>query len=221
MGKTAAIIHTTLATIEPLKKLCKEVMPEVAISNYLDDSILPQINREGAISQDVRYRFFSLAQVAVLSKPDAMLCACSSVGELVEELRGFTPMPFLRIDEPMAKQAALSGGKVLVCATLASTLNPTLSLIMRMAERLGSHITLDSLLIKGAGELLTRGDLSGYDDLLKENYLKMAYEKDWIILAQASMARAAESLPGTLIQKFLSSPQSGIRALKDVLCHLT
>lgn len=217
MGKKAAVIHTTMATIEPLKQLCKAVMPEVSVSNYLDDSLLPQINREGTITQDIRYRFFSLVQAAVLSKPDAMLCACSSVGELVEELRDIIPMPFLRIDEPMAKQASLICGKVLVCATLASTLNPTLNLIRRIAQELGSEVSLESLLIQGVGELLAKGDFVGYDAMLKEIYLKMAAENDLIVLAQASMARAAEDLPPMYRQKFLSSPQGGICALKEAL----
>ena len=219
MSKTAAIIHTTPATIEPLKQMCKTVMPEVALSNYLDDSLLPQINREGAITPDIRYRFFSLVQAAALSKPDAMLCACSSAGELVEELQPFIPMPFLRIDEPMAQMAARSGGEVVVCATLPSTLNPTLSLIQRTAQKLGGDIRLNSLLIKGAGELLTRGDIAGYDALLKEQFLKIAPTKDLIVLAQASMARAAEGLPEAYRQKFLSSPSSGILALADVIGH--
>lgn len=217
MGRKAAIIHTTPATVEPLKLKCKAVMPDVSVSNYLDDSLLPQINREGAITQDIRYRFFSLVQAAALSRPDAMLCACSSVGELAEELREILPMPFLRIDEPMAKQAVLTRGKILVCATLSSTLNPTLSLIQRMARKLGSPICLESHLITGAGELLAGGDLTGYDEILKENYLKMAPEKDVIVLAQASMARAAEDLPSVYRQKFLSSPAGGINALKDAL----
>jgi glutamate racemase len=217
VGKTAAVIHTTSATIEPLKKLCKTVMPEVSVFHYLDDSLLPQINREGAITQAVKSRFFSLVQTAVLLKPDAVLCACSSVGELVEELREFTPVPFLRIDEPMARQAAAACGKVLVCATLASTLNPTLSLIKRIAKDLGGDISLESLLIKGAGELLAKGDLDGYDALLKEYYLKMAPDNDVIVLAQASMARAAEDLIPMYRQKFLSSPSGGIIALRDAL----
>lgn len=217
MGKAAAIIHTTSATIEELKNLLKGMMPELAVRNYLDESLLPEINQAGRVTENVRSRFFSLAQEAALAGPDAMICACSSLGELVEEARKIFPMPFLRIDEPMARQAARMGGSVMVCATLPSTLRPTLSLIRRMAGELHSDMQLESLLMKGAGELLAKGDFAGYDTLLQKYFLKIAQEKDMIVLAQASMARAAASLPEAYRGKFLTSPESGLQALVDLL----
>ena len=42
-----AIIHTTPATVEPLKALAQEVMPGVEVINFVDDSILPQLRDNG------------------------------------------------------------------------------------------------------------------------------------------------------------------------------
>lgn len=213
MHKTVAILHTTPATIDGFRKILANLAPDVAVHNYLDESLLPQINREGRISDAVAYRFFSLAQGAALAMPDAMLCACSSVGELVERAQATLSVPFLRIDAPMATAVAAKGGKAVVCATLPSTLGPTRRLIAREAARLGTDLTLTDLLIEGAGALLTRGDLAGYDALLQSHFLKLAHEADAFVLAQASMARAVDGLPDDIRAKFTTSPQSGLAAL--------
>lgn len=214
MEKTAAILHTTPATIEPLRDLARALMPDVIVRHYLDDSLLPQINRDGRISREVRHRFFTLVQCAALNGPDAMMCACSSVGELAEQANGLFGIPCLRIDEPMARMAAAQGGRVTVCATLPSTLGPTLQLIRRFSRESGRPMELNSRLIPGAGELLSRGDLRGYEALLRESFLALHSQCDLVVLAQASMARA---LPEALWDKFLSSPESGMKALAEFM----
>ena len=62
--KRLAIIHTVPVTIPSLGALCAQLLPGVEVSNYLDDSLLRQINAEGGISASVRYRFQSLIGVA-------------------------------------------------------------------------------------------------------------------------------------------------------------
>lgn len=212
---TVAIVHTTPATIDSLRGILSTLAPDLVVRNYLDESLLPQINAQGQISEDVKYRFFSLVQGAALAGPDAMLCACSSVGELVEAANGVLAAPFLRIDAPMATQVATLGGRAVVCATLPSTLGPTRRLIEREAARLGSSLTLTDLLIDGAGALLTAGDVAGYDALLQEKFLSLADDADVFVLAQASMARAVPGLPQALQKRFLTSPQSGLEALVE------
>lgn len=213
MQKTAAIIHTTNTTIEPLMQITSRAMHDVCIRNYLDDSLLADINRDGLISPSVRYRFFTLVQCAAIGKPDAMLCACSSVGDLVEELRDIVDMPFLRIDDPMAETAATYAGSVTVCATLQSTLQPTLGLINRKKKELHGTANLNSLLIEDAGTLLRNGDQQGYIALLLSNFKTLAQQNGLVVLAQASMAQATEFLPKADRAKFLTSPESGIKAL--------
>ena len=46
MGKLA-IIHTTTATVEPLRALAEELLPGCRVINFVDDSILPQLAENG------------------------------------------------------------------------------------------------------------------------------------------------------------------------------
>lgn len=220
--KKIVVIHTTPVTIPTLKNLIGKEVGECEVINLLDDSMLPEINAAGKITEDVRYRLYSLLTMAGTMKPDAVICACSSIGGLIDDGRCLLSVPVLRIDEPMAEKAVHSENngevtKIGVAATLASTLGPTCGLINRKAEDAGIPIALTSIVIEGAGALLSAGDGEGYDALVSGELLKLAEHNDVVVLAQASMARAIEGLTGPTADKFLTSPVSGVQALKKVL----
>ncbi|MEG0996749.1 MAG: aspartate/glutamate racemase family protein [Clostridia bacterium] len=217
MQKTVALIHTTAATIEPLKNRLTSLLPNVTVRSYLDDSLLPQINAQGRINEDCAQRFFLLCQSAALARPDAMLCACSSVGELVEQFAAILNIPFLRIDEPMACEAVLRGGQIKVLATMNSTLAPTLALIRRKGA--GAPLRIESAVIEGAGELLSAGRFDDYKRLLRQELARYAAECNTVVLAQASMAQGLEGMSEDLQAKFLTSPASGLAALVNLLQH--
>ena len=208
-----AIIHTTPATIQSLGSLCARLLPGVKVNHYLDDSILQQINAEGCISPACRFRYQALLGLAAVQRPDAVLSACSSVGEMLEEARDIYPMPLIRIDDPMARTAAERGGRVIVCATVRSTLEPTTRLIRRYAGEAG---TVDTLLIEGAGQLLASGDRKAYLELIASRLDDAASAHDTVVLAQASMADALELLPTDRRDQYLTSPESGVAALRSL-----
>ncbi len=209
--KRLAIIHTVPVTISSLGALCARLLPGVEVSNYLDDSLLRQINAEGGISASVRYRFQSLIGMAAAARPDVIFCACSSVGGMLEEARALFPMPLVRIDEPMAREAAAHEGSIVVCATVQSTLKPTTELIQRY---LGAERHADTLLVEGAGALLASGDREAYLNLIASRLGEAAATHDVVVLAQASMAEAVQRMPEELHGKFLTSPESGVTALR-------
>lgn len=208
-----AIIHTTPATIAGLGALCERLLPGVSVNHYLDDSILQQINAEGRISAACRFRYQALLGLAAANRPDAVLSACSSVGELLEEARDIYPMPLIRIDDPMARAAAGRGGRIIVCATVRSTLEPTTRLIRRYA---GENGTVDILLIEGAGRLLASGDRRAYLELIASRLDEASSAHDTVVLAQASMADALELLPADRRGLYLTSPESGVAALRGL-----
>ena len=49
--KKLAIIHTTPVTVPAIKPLVLERTDEVEVINLLDDSMLPEINRAGRITE--------------------------------------------------------------------------------------------------------------------------------------------------------------------------
>src|SRR5688572_19868918 len=120
-----AIIHTSPATLEPLKALAAELLPGWDVNNFVDDSILPQLARNGGDVSEVEDRLIHYAQFAEQVGAAAILEACSSVGEVVAKMRESVSVPIIRIDEAMAEEAVRRGQRIGVAATLPTTLNPT------------------------------------------------------------------------------------------------
>lgn len=213
--KRVTILHTTPVTIQSLHVLTQQWLPEAAITNLLDDSILPMINEANAITDSIRGRFDRLVDYAVSTEPDALLCACSSVGGMFEDRCAMHPVKALRIDTPMAQKAISLGRRIGIMATLPSTLGPTMALISRIAREANQDIVLTPLLVEGAGALLKGEDIPAYEALIADSLLAQLDKQDVIVLAQASMSGAACKVASPI--PVLSSPESGILQLRQAL----
>src|SRR5215216_5889949 len=163
-----AIIHTTSATVEPMKALAAEIMPGCELMNFVDDSILPQLGQNGGNLAEVEERLVHYARFAEQVGADLILEACSSVGEVVAKMQSAVSIPIVRIDEAMAEQAVQRGNRLGVAATLATTLEPTTRLLRAKADRAGRQVEITPLLIEGAYQKLIAGDRQGHDNLLVE-----------------------------------------------------
>lgn len=178
--------------------------------------MLPEINRLGHPSEGVKYRLNTLLLLCQTTGADAVLCACSSIGGLVEEGSSLVGIPVFRIDEPMARLAA-GYSRIGVAATLHSTIMPTTELIRRKAAMAGKEISIQSTVIENVGNLLAenKGDL--YDKMVGEQLRLLLEENEVVVLAQASMARAVEKWPEEEKSRCLTSPVSGVEAVRGYL----
>jgi hypothetical protein len=140
-----------------------------------------------------------------------VLCTCSTIGGCAEELGRTADAPVLRVDRAMAERAIALGPRILVAAALASTLKPTRALLLDAAARAGKAVQLSELLCDAAWERFERGDQPGYLAAIAERLRAAAVSADAIVLAQASMAGAAD-LCADLPIPILSSPRLGLEA---------
>ncbi len=212
-----AIIHTTAATVEPLKALAHELIPGVVIVNFVDDSILPQLLANGGNVDEVEHRILQYARYAEEIGADILLEACSSVGEVVPQARRVLSIPVVRIDEPMAEAAVRQGSCIGVAATLPTTLKPTTNLIQEKAQLSGRQVEIRPLLIEGAYNKLMSGDTEGHDQALVEGLSALISVCDRVVLAQASMARVLPRLAADVRSRFLTSPRMAMEQVKQVL----
>lgn len=217
MSYKLAIIHTTPVTIQPLKQLVSEIIPDCTVVNYLDDSILPELIQNGGQLETVEDRWIQYAKYAQQVGAQCILSACSSVGRVVDRAREYIEVPVLRIDEPMMELAVQKGNTVGVAATLSTTLNPSIELLKSKSIAMGKEIAITPLLAKTAYEKLITGDSEGHDRELKNALSDLVKEVDIVVLAQASMARVVSRLSQEEQGKFLSSPRLGIERVKTVL----
>lgn len=209
------IIHTTKATLEPLEALVHRLLPGTELTHMLDDSMLRDMVA-GHHTDDVRQRWLAYARIARDCQADVILSACSTVGEVAEEANEMLDIPVLRIDSAMAKAAVHTGGTIAVLATLPTTLEPTRRLIERTAAAQGVTCQIIPVLIDGAYDALMAGNPKLHDSKITKAIGDSLEHSDTVVLAQASMARAATGFSSEALARILTSPQSGIAQLKEL-----
>lgn len=214
--KTVVVVHTGPATVQPLKQQFAETLPGVRVINIMDDSLLNDAIAAGKLTQEVTGRVVNYMQMAQQMGADAILNACSSVGEAASAARSAVSTPIVKIDDAMAERAVAMGTRIGVVATVRTTLEPTGRLIQAKADAAGKRIELVEGLAQGAFEKLLAGQAEEHDAIVKQTILSLADKVDVVVLAQVSMARLVPSL-GDLKVPVLSSPRSGVEAVRAVL----
>ena len=209
-----AFLHTGAVNIAPFGALAAEFLPEATVVNYLDDRIVADLGDE-ARAASVPERIEDLVRAAAAGGADAVMFTCSSISELAAPAAAAAGVSVLRVDEAMADAAVSAGRRIRVLATLPTTCQPTLGLIEERATLAGVAPELSSEVIDGAFEAIVSGDRETHDRLVGAAIERGAAEADVIVLAQASMATAAEAVAVDV--PVLTSPRLGVERLAGLL----
>ena len=212
----AVLIHTSPVSLDELKSLFHEILPDVEMVNIIDDSLLEEVKRNGSITPQIISRMCSYVQVAKTLKPDIIFNQCSSVGEAFDIARTQAECLTLKIDEPMAEKAVSLGNRIGVVATVASTVKPSSNLIRNTAKKLGREITVTEYLVDGALDMLMRGEKDKHNELVIKEICKAEQENDVVVLAQGSMTAILPLLKETE-KPVLTSPRLAVERVKDLL----
>jgi hypothetical protein len=140
-----------------------------------------------------------------------VLCTCSSVGGMAEQVGRQIGLPTLRVDRPMAEAAVAKGRRILVAACLPSTLGPTTQLLNEVAHARDRRVEIETLLMENAWPLFQAGDEAAFSRQIAAIILATRPRPDAIVLAQASIAPAAQLLKQSPVPVF-SSPRLGVAA---------
>ncbi|WP_019068225.1 aspartate/glutamate racemase family protein [Streptomyces hokutonensis] len=202
-----ALLHTSPAHVPVFDVLRDEDHQGLELRHYVEEDLLARARREGpeAVTDAVR----DVLREAVADGARAVLCTCSTIGAVAESAGVGVGVPVLRGDRPMAAAAVAAGARVVVAATLESTLRPTAALIEEEARRIGRSVTVRTLLVDGAWAHFESGDTEGCARLVADA-VNAVGDADAIVLAQGSMA-GAQQLTTTPVP-VLSSPRLGLGA---------
>lgn len=213
--KKVAIFHTTSATLEPLKQLASELMPNVPVLHMVEESMIKDVMQAGGVTAAIQSRILGYIENAQRGGCEIFMTACSSIGGAVERCQPFTTLQLCRIDTAMIEQALQQGNKIAVLATVETTLTPTLESIERLAAQRHCEIQLSSHLEAPAYEALLSGDQTTHNHLVEQAVATAAAKNDVVLLAQASMANAISD-PSAYPATILTSPKLGMTALARV-----
>jgi Asp/Glu/hydantoin racemase len=222
MTRRLVFVHTIPSIVDLFARLSAEILPpEVEIWHVADEILLKVVLAQGGLSPFIHDRVASHVLAAQQAGASAVQLTCSSISPCADTASGQVHIPILKIDEPMVDRALTLGGRIGVAATAPTTLRPTSDLIAARARSLGRSVQVDARLAEGAYAALFGGDPARHDAIVRETLQDMAQSCDVILLAQASMARVADSLPaGSLGCPVLTSPRLAVERAARVLAEI-
>jgi Asp/Glu/hydantoin racemase len=215
------VIHTFLYSVEDLKKLFAELLPEVEMVNIIDDSLLKEVLANLGPTPGVIKRMCSYAVQLEGMGCACLLNQCSSVGEVADIAQRLIKIPYVKVDQPMGEIAvgeALKGGKrVGVVATARSTIGPSTRLVESTARKLGADVTVSACFAEGAYEaLLNEGNKPKHDEILMNTIRQAVADNDAVVLAQGSMMSLLDKTKD-MGKPVVCSFRTGVAQIRSVL----
>jgi len=218
MAKTVVFIHTVPPLLPVFAQLGAELLPGVKVFHILDEPMLERVKRRGGLADADGERLAQHVAGAAAIGADVALVTCSTISPVVDMIRSSVPIPVLKIDETMIREAVGLGNRVGVIATAPTTLEPTRWLLEAEAVRQGKTLTTELVLVDGAIAALFAGDGETHDRLVSRAALELAARSDVVVLAQASMARALAVMPEEQRPApILSSPHLALAQVRGLL----
>jgi len=215
--KKVGVIHTSTVSLEDIKTLFKEILPDVKVFNVIDDSLLAEVLANDGVTKDIIRRMCIYTVELERLGADLILNQCSSVSEVINIVRQIVKIPVVKIDEAMAEEAVMTGRTISVIATVSSTLNPSINLIKEMAEKYNKKVSIRKCLCQGAFDVLVKEkNIEKHNQMVIKEIKEEAKHSDVIVLAQGSMTTLLPYIKD-ISKPVLSSPRSGVLRVAKIL----
>lgn len=216
MHPRIALIHAVTVAIEPVQQAFLRQWPHAECFNLLDDSLSRDRERDGALTAEMTQRIGTLAQYAAAAGANGILYTCSAFGAAIEAAAALLPIPVLKPNEAMFEAALANGRRIAMLASFAPSVASMEAEFRALAASRGADAEIETYCVPGAMAALKIGDAAAHDRLLAEAAPRFA-DRDAVMLAHFSTARAAPAVAAVLDRPVLTSPDSAVARLKSLL----
>jgi aspartate/glutamate racemase len=217
-GKKLGIIHAALITTRAVQKFIDEIIPEVEIVHWVDDTIQNTnfASPPGVIPSENYAKFVQAALSQQHYGVDLILLACSTFNRAVENARSMIDTPMLQIDRPMMDLAVRDGSRIGLLATVPTTVPSSERLLRLAAQESGKEITVTTRLCGEAFQVLKSGNPEKHNDMLLAEIDKLSGEVDAIVLAQVSMTALEPRLTKSKVPVY-NSGRTAFNRIRQIL----
>lgn len=209
------LIHATPVAIDPIQKAMAALWPSAEVVNVLDDSLSVDRAR-GMDEASMSERILTLTRYAETIGCHAILFTCSAFSGPIERAASLASVPVLKPNEAMFSTAIRKGGKIAMLYTFVPARAGMEQEFRVEADRTNPSATLSSFLVEGAMDALRGGDAEHHNRLVAEAGARI-HGFDAITLAHFSTSRAREAVEAVTDIPVLTSPDTAIGMLKDLL----
>ena len=205
-GKKLGIIHAAAITLPAVQKYITEIIPEVEVVHWLDDTI-QNTNfacEPGTIPPRNYAKFVQAALAQEEYGVNLILLVCSTFNRAVEYARPMLETPLLQIDRPMMDLAVQAGSRIGLLATVPTTVPASERLLRLAAQEAGRPVEVTTRLCSEAFQVLKAGNPDKHNEMLLEEIDRLSGEVDAIVLAQLSMTALEPHLTETRVPVYNS-----------------
>ncbi|GAB3041348.1 aspartate/glutamate racemase family protein [Parafrigoribacterium mesophilum] len=234
-GPVIALVSAVTSAIAPAARGLEREFPEACAWNLVDDRLITEAIAAGGLTDDLRDRMTRLIRYALDGGAAAVLLTCSMYGPVAHEVAASVPVPILAADDAAFEAAAASGHERI--ALVSSLPVPLADARERFAAFLRSRAGAPELtgapdftgvpvftgvLAAGAYAASAAPDATG--EARSPEALAQALaaavrgsDADAVLLAQYSLAPAAQRLAALAGVPVFSGPDAAARLLRSRL----
>lgn len=216
MKTRIALIHALTMSMAPVTEAFARAWPEAETLNILDDSLGRDRATMDHLTPAMMKRFGTLLAYALDIGAEGVVFACSAFGPAIEAAREATTVPVLKPNEAMFELALEAGSRVGLLATFEPSLSPMREEFETLAAARSVGVTLHTHCAPDAMQALRDGDKVTHDRIVAEAATALD-DCQAIMLAQFSMAPAAEMVRSAVSCPVLTSPDAAVAKLKKLL----
>ncbi|OYR30985.1 aspartate/glutamate racemase family protein [Brucella pseudogrignonensis] len=211
------LFHATPVAMEPIATAMARHWPEAEAVNLLDDGLTTDRAKEGAeISEELIDRFVDFGRYAQRIGANGILITCSAFGPAIDRMVEELPLPILRPNEAMFREAIASGSRIGMLATFAPAVSSMEEEFKQFVAETGAASALDTIVVPDAIDLLRRGDATAHNRLVADMAPRFA-DRDAIMLAHFSTSRAAEEVRRKVNKPILTAPDAAVMRMKTLV----
>lgn len=211
------LYHATPVAMDPIKSAMERLWPEAEPVNLLDDGLTIDRAKEGAeLSEGLIERFVDFGRYARRIGADGILVTCSAFGPAIDRMAHELPIPVLKPNEAMFREAIAAGGRVGMLATFGPAVPTMIEEFDQFSAQAGAAATLDTIVVSDAIDVLRKGDAETHNRLVAERAPELA-DHDAIMLAHFSTSRAAEAVRARVDVPILSAPDAAVKRMRALI----
>tara|TARA_R110001583_G_scaffold22377_3_gene83955 strand:+ start:142 stop:813 length:672 start_codon:yes stop_codon:yes gene_type:complete len=207
-------IHTAPVLVDVFSALIEKYQLNISAQHHLHSELLKKAIANG-MSDELASQITDVC-LSHSQDSDFVVCTCSSLGEVAENITLANGRKVIRIDRAMADLAVNSGNNILVLAALESTLTPTASVLTSSQKTKNIHNKIDYQVVEDCWSFFLAGQADKYHQAIADVIELKQDDYDCIVLAQASMSEASVLVKNNRAL-ILSSPEIGIQSLAEQL----
>lgn len=207
------LIHATRFAMDPIEAAAARLWPEAEMISILEEGLSVDRAMTPELTGDLTRRIIDLSRYAVAAQADGVLFTCSAFGAAIERADHEAPAPVMKPNEAMFDAAFAHGERVAMIYTFPPAAAGMEEEFREAALARGSKATITSMFCDGALQAKRAGDEAKHDRLIAECAAGVK-DADVVLLAQFSMATAAEAVRQVTDIPVLSSPEAAITEMR-------